>query len=177
MKELKIINKDYCAIIDDEDFERLNKFKWYANKNKSIKRSYWKPSIWGRGKTVDVSLAEEVMQNIGRLYDHKDRNSLNNQKDNLRLCTYKQNCYNTTKRIGTSSKYKGVCFSKTKRINPWLASIAKNNISYHIGYFDNEIEAAQAYNNKAKELFGEFAVLNIINYDIIQASNTCVQSA
>lgn len=163
MRELFIINQDYKAIVDDEDFERLSKFRWYSNENKNIKRSTWKR------RTKDISLPEEIMQTPRTLYDHIDNNPLNNQKSNLRKCTYKQNCYNTIKRKNTRSQYKGVSWNCGR--NKWLASIAKDYTSYYLGYYESEIEAALAYNIKAKELFGEFARLNNITYDSIQETD------
>ena len=65
---------------------------------------------------------------------------------------------NRRKRIGSRSKYKGIYWNKVK--NRWLASIKLNSKRMHIGLYDSEIDAAKAYNQKATELFGEFANLN-----------------
>lgn len=95
--------------------------------------------------------------------DHKDGDHLNNRLDNLRLATTAENSRNTRKRVGCSSQYKGVCFSKGghhPRGRPWQASIQLNKKRLAIGMFASEIEAAQAYDVKARELFGEFACLN-----------------
>ena len=91
-------------------------------------------------------------------YDHIDRNGLNNQKSNFRECTLQQNQFNSTKRKGTISPYKGV--SRKKRSKRWYAQIRFNVEQLHIGYFDTQESAAVAYDRKATELFGEFAVLN-----------------
>lgn len=91
--------------------------------------------------------------------DHIDRNKSNNLIDNLRIATGANNQYNRTKSANTSSQYKGVSYNKqTKK---WTASIRKDYERYFIGYFTTEIEAAQAYDAKAKELFGEFACPNL----------------
>lgn len=106
--------------------------------------------------------------------DHKDRNGLNNQRDNLRICTASQNQKN---KIATGvSKYLGVSIHKNKHkiylkkkklyliyINEyWIAHINVNGKSIHLGLFKDEIEAAKAYNKAAKKYHGDFARLNII---------------
>ncbi len=67
---------------------------------------------------------------------------------------------NTQKQRNTTSTYKGLYFNKPA--NKWLVRIHHNGVSHHIGYFENEIEGAKAYNEKAIELFGEYACLNDI---------------
>ena len=89
--------------------------------------------------------------------DHADGNGLNNQKDNLRFCTHSQNHMNRKPTKG-SSKYKGVSWHKAAK--KWNARITLNKKTVSIGYFDSEIIAAKAYDEKAIELFGEFAKLN-----------------
>lgn len=152
MKELKLTNSDKVCLVDDEDFERLNKFNW-IDSGTTVCRI--KGSHYNR-KNIPISTSIEGVES---LFDHKDRNYLNCQKYNLRPCTRSQNQANRGKIANTSSRFKGVCWSKV--MNKWHSRITKNRIKYHLGYFDNEIEAALAYNKKALELFGEFAVLNV----------------
>ena len=80
---------------------------------------------------------------------------------NLRNCTNAQNQGNQKKREGTTSRFKGVCWHKRDR--KWSARIRKNGHRHNLGYFDDELDAAGAYNVAALELFGEFALLNIID--------------
>jgi hypothetical protein len=105
------------------------------------------------------SLASEVMQSYGVMFDHKDRDKLNNLEANLRPCNKAQNAINTDKRVGLSSKYKGVTFDKAT--GRGKAQIGYNNNIVHLGRFDSQELAAQARDKKAVELFGDFAVLNI----------------
>lgn len=87
-------------------------------------------------------------------YDHIDRNRLNNLDSNFRLASESQNSINRAKQSGIyTSKFKGV---RLTRSNTWEARIKQ----FQIGTFSTEIEAALAYNQKAKELYGEFAYLN-----------------
>lgn len=78
--------------------------------------------------------------------------------DNVRWVTHQQNSMNTASRKNTSSKYKGVYWNKGK--DKWCTGIMKDGKKKHIGYFTSEDDAALAYNEAAKELFGEYANLN-----------------
>ena len=97
-------------------------------------------------------------QQIDYEVDHKDRNVENNYLNNLRLSNKSNNAANRGKRKGTSSIYKGV--SKNRNRNKWQSAIKHNYISYFLGYFYSEGEAAKAYDRKAIELFGEHARTN-----------------
>lgn len=95
----------------------------------------------------------------GFLVDHINGNTLDNRRSNLRFATKSQNSINSTKSSGVSN-YKGVWFRQRKK--PWVAEINKDGIKYYLGSYSNEVEAALAYNKKAVELFGEFAVENVV---------------
>lgn len=90
--------------------------------------------------------------------DHINGNKLDNRKSNLRIATTQQNGMNRTKIKKFTSKYKGVGWNK--RNKKWRAIIYLNNKCIYIGAYKTELEAAKAYNKKAKELYGEFAKLN-----------------
>ena len=92
--------------------------------------------------------------------DHIDRNKTNNCSYNLRWVTISENHMNRTKAANKSSSYKGVSFDKLKET--WKAYIRYNTVKLCLGTFDDEDDAARAYNIKASELFGEFANLNVI---------------
>jgi hypothetical protein len=141
------------AIVDAEDYSRLNKLKWYANR---AKRTYY---ARGTIKGTRVGMHRQILTAPPHLYvDHKNRNGLDNRKSNLRLCTHFQNQQNRRPSLNGKSKYKGVCWSK--RHKKFRARITYNKKSFHLGLFDSEIDAAKAYDKKARELFGEFAYLN-----------------
>ena len=97
----------------------------------------------------------------GQISDHVNRIKLDNRRSNLRLCTRSENNCNKPPLKGKTSKYKGVYWEEARR--KWRVRIMLNGKRYHLGHFDDEKDAAQSYNTKARELFGEFARLNEIN--------------
>ena len=146
------------AIVDDDDFEELNKYKW------SYLRGYASRSVRTKnGKRTRTSMHIQIMGKIqGYQIDHINHCGIDNRKENLRFATYSQNQMNRIQPLCFSSKYKGVDWHK--RDGCWRAHIVKDKKQYYIGHFKSEIDAADAYNKKAIELFGDFACLNVIPY-------------
>lgn len=155
MKFLRLENSTSVAIVNAEDFTRLCIFKWFTNGFSIYRNDNRLP------RNRVVSLTSEIMRQPKQMFDHRDRNYLNNQKENLRPCTQQQNCRNRTKMKGTSSIYKGVSFVKSR--NNWKASIYINYKEIYLGSFSTQEEAALVYNKAAMIHYKEFAVLNIIN--------------
>jgi len=141
------------AIVDAEDYNRLSRYDWFAMNSRQTCYAY----RYSNGTIL--SMHREIMRAPkGLICDHKNHNGLDNRKCNLRLCTRKQNARNRQARTGCSSRYKGVYWSK--RYKKWRARICFNGRRIHLGNFFDEKKAALAYDNKAVELFGEFAYLN-----------------
>lgn len=144
------------AMVDDEDFEAMNAFKWYARKDHNTFYA-------GRAVTVapnkqkNLFMHRELMVATGKV-DHRDGNGLNNQRHNLRPATTRQNGQNRKKFSPASSKFKGVHWHI--RDKKWQARIKAAGQRNQIGYFKTEIGAAQAYDAAARKYFGEFANLN-----------------
>ena len=154
MKEIILANKRDIALVDDEDYEMLSQYKWYKNNTGYVHTHFYIDNV-----RLLKSMHWILLQPPKKLeIDHIDNNPLNNQKKNLRICTRSQNLANKPKyKIGTS-KYKGVSWDKHN--NKWVSCIKYNQKNIHLGRFKNEIDAAKAYNERAKELFKEFAYLN-----------------
>ena len=141
------------AIVDAEDYDWLSQYKWCAARAKNT--FYATRTERKRG----ISMHRIIMNAPkGLMCDHIDHNGLNNRKSNLRLCTPAQNVHNKRPQRDSSSKYKGVGWKKRSR--KWEARIRFQGKLYHLGDFTDEIKAALAYDDKAIELFGEFAYLN-----------------
>lgn len=145
------------AIVDDEDYEFLSQYKWFA----------FYP---GRGNHVYaraiVNKKDFLMHKLlikspeGMVIDHIDGNSLNNQRKNLRVCSIADNVKNQKIRIDNKSGFKGVYWKKDKR--KWEVTLQINGNKIFGGYYKNKIDAAKAYNFHALKYFGEFAKINII---------------
>ena len=145
------------ALVDDEDYDYINQWKWYANK---IHRTYY--AMRRRYTTENGPLIRymhrEIMEvDIDKQIDHKDGDGLNNQRENLRICTCAENSHNMRKFRGKSSKYKGVSVDKNGYITAYFYN---NSKSFYIGRFKTEESAAKAYDKMAREYYGEFANLN-----------------
>lgn len=159
MKEISL-SKGHVAIVDDEDFERLSKHKWYADV-KTSDQIYAKTSRFlGADRKVYLHRLVAGATHRHEYVDHIDGNTLNNQKQNLRICTNAQNISNGKSHKGSISRFKGVTFCKEKR--KWASAIGVNYKTIHLGRFENETDAALAYNEGAKKYHGEFARLNIV---------------
>jgi hypothetical protein len=140
------------ALVDARDYYRLTKYNWHVNVNGNTIYATRKE----RGKSV--MMHRVIMDAPDHLsVDHIDHNGLNNRRSNLRLCTHAQNACNKLSRYG-ASRFKGVYWNKIRK--KWVVTIQHNNKIYHIGYFEDQIAAAKAYDKKAAELHGEFACLN-----------------
>lgn len=162
MKKITLTQGKF-AIIDDEYFELVSRYKWKCDKGHNLnyaRHIYWDKKL---KKYKSILMHRLIMKLIDpKIHiDHVDNDGLNNQKSNLRICTVSQNAMNKRKikQIFTS-KFKGVSWSKHAK--KWRAQLRIDSILKHLGYFKIEEQAAIAYDQAAKKYFGEFAKFNII---------------
>lgn len=160
---VKYKDEEHFAMVDDEDYNELIKDKWYLC---SKKRYSKRPKREGL-KIIYVTMHREIFKRHFNLLnnqgiDHIDGNGLNNQKQNLRIATQKQNMANRKKtKRPCSSKYIGVCF--IHKLNKWTATLKEDNNHIGLGHWESEHDAALARDIFAKERHLDFVVLNIIN--------------
>ena len=154
MKEI-LLTRGMIALVDDEDYDDLNQYKWCA-----VECHHTFYALRRIDKNKTLFMHNQILDTPeGYQGDHWDHNGLNNQKDNIRIVTQSQNNMNTFKKGGCSSIFKGVVWDKTRQ--KWASYITKDGCTYRLGRFDSEIDAALTYNNKAMELYGSFARLNL----------------
>ena len=149
--------------VDESDYIFLNlgSHKWYQYAGNSA--TYARTKINGKAIILHRLIMGIVDSPSSVCVDHIDHNGLNNSRANLRITDKSGNARNSHKRVFVkiSSCYKGVGLVRN-RTNPWRARIGLLDEERHLGYYPTEVEAAQAYNKAATELFGEFACLNVI---------------
>jgi len=159
MKKITL-TKGLTALVDDENFDYLNQFTWCSCGKKG--KEYAFRMQWNKltKEYNSISMHRLVMKaGTGEMVDHKNGFRLDNRKENLRFCTHSTNLMNSRKRLGCSSKNKGV-YCDVRRRKKWNAYINFNGKRIHLGCHTTETEAAIAHNKKAKELFGEFSLIN-----------------
>lgn len=151
------LTQGFVALVDDADFEAVSQFSWCAHligRGVYVTRGVRNAD----GKWVTQRLHQFLLPGVSRI-DHRDGDGLNNQRENLRPATYKQNIRGFRhKKVGASSKFRGVGLHK--RFGKWQAFIGVDYKQIHLGFFADEVDAARAYDSAARKFFGDFASLN-----------------
>lgn len=157
--------RDY-ALVDDEHWHDMMLVSW------SLSDGYAVGWVNGSMTTMHKILISPNNSDLPMIIDHKNKKRLDNRsRENLRWATPSENSQNRTKCDNKSSKYLGV--SNSKSGNRWRAAIAKDGITYNLGLWSTQEQAALMYNIKARELY-EFPGLNDINEDEIDMTNTLI---
>lgn len=157
MKKIPL-SQGKCALVDDEDFERISTYRWNLLRCRNI--------MYAQCHLTDRTvLMHRLVMNApkGMNVDHRDQDGLNNQKSNLRVCTHTQNLQHMAKKITARSGFKGVhCNPAKYPINPWSARIQVLGKRLELGQYPSAELAASAYNNAAVKHFGQYASLNTL---------------
>jgi len=135
------------ALVDEDDYERVIQYKWYMTPNGYVKST----------SHLDYRFLHHFVLHTTDEIDHINRNRADCCKENLRVATRSQNLGNSVAKGGVS-QYKGVYWHRNNR--KWIANITINYKCKYIGSFENEEDAARAYDEAAREAFGEFARTN-----------------
>lgn len=141
------------AIVDAADYERVSRYKWCLS---STGKQLYAQRRTG-GKTIRM---HQFIMNPpkGMVVDHIDGNGLNNRRCNLRICTRLENTRNRRRNPNTATGFKGVWHDR--KTGKYWAHICFEGKVVRLGSFATAVEAARAYDRKARELFGQFACLN-----------------
>lgn len=152
MKEIPL-SRGLVTIVDDDDYEWLTQWEWHATVAGYAARNKPRPD---RG----IILMHRAIMTPpdDMVVDHINRNPLDNRRENLRVVTHRQNIINMGARKHNTSGFRGVGWDKEKR--KWRVQIRNGTTNKFIGRFDTPEEAARAYDEAAKQLHGEVAVLN-----------------
>lgn len=162
MPKIIKLTKGYVAIVDDEDFKVVSKFKWHVyiakRKNGSVR------TVYARRGVYDPSTQNTISEGLHRFIlgltnekvdvDHRNGNGLDCRRINLRIATRTQNNANRRMASFSSSGYRGVYFHK--KAKKWMAQLVFQSKPIYLGVFDTVQDAVEVYNAKAKEIWGDF---------------------
>jgi hypothetical protein len=154
MKEIPL-SQGKVALVDDEDFEELSRYKWFARCDHGI----WY-ALRNMSKTLAPARQNRMHNQIlgrppkGFEIDHHDGNGLDNRRANLRVATRSQNNANGKLSRRNTSGIKGVFWKKSRR--KWEAKIGINCRLIHLGMFADKEEAIRVRRAAAQAIFGEF---------------------
>lgn len=153
------LTQDKFTIIDFDDYDRVTKHRWHlaTHRTKHKLYHYVQGSIDGKYISLHRFINKTPKSFVT---DHWNGNTLDNRRDNLRTATHRQNLINRGKTSVNKGNYKGV--ESVPGCRRWRAAIRCDGKRVTLGWFDNEVDAALAYNFAAIEAFGEFAALNRI---------------
>jgi hypothetical protein len=158
MKKI-ILTQGKFALVDDEDFEWINQWKW------TVRNGYPSRTIYlGGGRknqTSEYIYMHRIVNNTPKnsYTDHINRNKLDNRKCNLRTVTNQQNCCNRELQDNNTSGFRGVTWNNQR--SKWMAQIKANSKYYYLGLFIDKIDAAKAYDKAAIKFFGNFSNPNL----------------
>ena len=145
------------VLLDPDDYERIAHYTWnlITDGNNKYAVRFVEGSRTRSHKTI--SMHREIFSSPkGLCVDHINGNGLDNRKENLRLASKMQNCWNRKKMRGNcTSRFKGVWWNKKSK--KWESSVFCDGKSHYLGFFNDEEAAARAYDAKARELYGEYA--------------------
>lgn len=158
------LTKGYVAIVDECDGD-LAQCRWYTETSHSscvyARRSFWiKEKKSARHEFLHRAIMQKVLGRTlvkGEMVDHKNGNTLDNRRSNLRIATRHENLQNQRRHADNKSGFKGVTYRADE--NKWEAAIKAGGVNIYLGQFTSPEEAHKAYNEAAEKFFGEFARL------------------
>lgn len=143
---------DTSILIDADSVDELSAYQWSVGTHGYVTHGAGRDQVLMHRLISKASGSDFV--------DHINRNKLDNRRCNLRLCTTRQNSMNRNKQVNNTSGFKGVCQTAKGK---WQAQITYKGRSIYLGSFDDPETAAKAYDTAARDIFGEYAFLNLPN--------------
>lgn len=144
------------VIVDDEDYKSLASYRWFYALGYAVRSG-----DVHNGELKQIRMHRVISRAKGKeQVDHINRDTLDNRRSNLRICTPSQNAMNRKAKSGNTIGFKGVRMRKEALKKPFTAQIKFDGRLVHLGFFETSIEAAKAYNEAAIKHFGDFANLN-----------------
>ena len=163
MKKIEL-TQGYFAIVDDADYPLLSRYRWMAlvSDHRDYVYAVTRMPETGRRLIRMHRFLCGLQPDDRRVVDHRNGDTLDYRRENLRICSHKENCWNSRKKLlKTASKFKGV----VKTDFAWVARLQweerGKRRARHLGSFRTEQEAAAAYDRAIKEIHGEFAHPNL----------------
>jgi len=149
------LTRNKIAIVDADDYEYLNKWVWFALVTRNgISYAARKEKKQEGGQTTVLMHNQILKREVDLTVDHKNLDTLDNRKSNLRRCTVSQNAHNYSKSSANSSGFRGVYFNQQKGM--WVSRIQVNGKSKYLGAYGTAEEASEVYITASKEIAGEF---------------------
>ena len=143
MKEIRLYKDKGVALVDDEDFERVSRYKWH------IDRGYAAMTVPGKG----IMYMHRFVNNTprGMSTDHINRDKLDNRRSNLRTCTQRENNTNTKLRDDNTSGHRGVTWHKNDK--KWQAQINIQGRLLYLGQYKELADAVKAQKHAFKQVY------------------------
>lgn len=151
------LTQGYATLVDDDIYDELAQFKWHVS---GTAKKYAKRDVGGRKAKTSILLHRYIMDaKAGDVVDHINGNTLDNRRENLRICKQTDNSrWHIDLNKNNTSGYRGVCWHEQR--GKWLATIRIARKQIHLGLFESKEDAARAYDEAASLNFGDFASLN-----------------
>lgn len=150
---------DFDIFLDTDDIEKVKLYHWHITRIVHLNSDFIVYYAITSSSGMKGALLQRFLCDFPNklVVDHIDGNTLNNRKDNLRICTREENNMNRKKYANNTSGHRGVNYVGDKYINKWLANIRVNSILMCLGYFFTYEEAVKVREKAEKEYYGEFS--------------------
>ncbi len=155
------LTRGQFALVDDEDFDWLSKYKWNLNSQGYAMTGIYCPGYAAYKGSIGRQMHRIILNVLpGFEIDHINGNTLDNRRANLRLCNRNQNARNRGVSRNNTSGFKGVTWREDRK--RWVATIGFEKRKRTLGYFKDIKQAVEAYKNAEAKLFGDFARRDVI---------------